>query len=293
MKKIKKIAVLCGGISAEREVSLRSGLNVEKAIRNLGYNVISIDPSTDEIPNDVDFAFLALHGSGGEDGAIQGLLEWKGIPYTGSGIHASAIAYNKITTKILLKYYGLPTAEFVELNTIRDCDGINEFPKIIKPAMEGSSIGIQIIDNKNELITAYTELSQTFSSLFVEDYISGREITISLLGDEVYPILELVPKNRFYDYEAKYTKGMTDFLLPAKFSRKKEIELKQLALDAYYIIGCKGAARVDMIVDQKENPYILELNTIPGMTDSSDLPAQAKAAGLSFEDLVQRIIDAA
>jgi len=292
MKEIKKIAVLCGGTSAERSVSLRSGANVFKAIQELSYDVVMIDPSMEVIPQDIDLAFLALHGTGGEDGSIQGLLDLKGIRYTGSNLESSAIAYNKITCKKLLEYHGLPTANFKELKSLKDCETVSFFPQIIKPALEGSSIGIQIIDSMDELLAAYKELSKKYTNLFVEDYISGREITISILAKDIYPILELIPKNRFYDFEAKYTKGMTEFLVPADLSIEAELDLKAIALDAYTVIGCKGAARVDMIITE-EDAYILEINTIPGMTDSSDLPAQAKSAGLSFNDLVQRIIDAA
>lgn len=293
MKPIKSIAVIAGGTSLEREISLRSGANVLKAVLSLGYSARLVDPSHDDISStEFDFAFLALHGKGGEDGSIQGLLEWKGIPYSGSGILASAIAYNKIVTKKLLMSEGLPTAAFIELHSEDDIDRVKSYPVVIKPALEGSSIGVYLVSCEDELRSRYREMSQTFTHLFVETYLKGREITISLLGDRIFPILELVPKNAFYDFEAKYTAGMTTFILPAVFDENLERRIKQLAMKAYDVVGCRGAIRVDMIIDANHHPFILELNTIPGMTDTSDLPAQAKAAGINFEALVQQIIDA-
>ncbi|MDD5455832.1 MAG: D-alanine--D-alanine ligase [Candidatus Margulisbacteria bacterium] len=291
-KKIKKIGVLSGGFSSEREVSLRSGNNVSKALQELGYDVIRIDPRQDQIPSDIDFAFIALHGRGGEDGSIQGVLEWLKIPYSGSGICASALACNKVLTKKVLIYHNLPTAPFIELNNVEDLDLVTKFPQIIKPTLEGSSIGVAIIEDKKQLLTEYKQLSKDYTQIFVEQYITGRELTVSILGDEIFPILELVPKKRFYDYEAKYTKGLTDFILPAHLTEKIEKNIRDIALEAYRVIGCRGAVRVDMILTNDGTPYILELNTIPGMTDTSDLPAQAKSAGISFPELVQRIIDA-
>jgi D-alanine-D-alanine ligase len=290
MKAIKNIAIVAGGTSSEREVSLRSGANVFKAIRALGYSARLVDPSKEDISKDeFDFAFLALHGQGGEDGSIQGLLEWKGIPYSGSGILASAIAYNKIVTKKLLLSEGLPTAPFLELHNEGDLGQVKTFPQMIKPALEGSSIGVYLVSSAEELRSRYLQLSSQYTNLFVETYIKGREITVSLMGDLVYPILELVPKNNFYDYESKYTPGMTKFILPALLPNQLETQIKQVAMKAYNVVGCRGAVRVDMILDQ-DRPYILELNTIPGMTDTSDLPAQAKAAGIRFDELVQQII---
>ena len=288
----QKIIVLCGGKSNEREVSLRSGNNVLKALLEIGYNAVKIDPSEDDIPKDADFAFIALHGTGGEDGAIQGMLEWLNIPYSGSGICASAIAFNKIITKRILIQNNIPTADFVLLNKQEDLIKVNTFPQVIKPALEGSSIGIKIVDDYNQLEEEFHNLlSNNYTQIFCETYIKGREITVSVMGDLVFPILELIPKNRFYDYEAKYTKGMTEFVLPASFSYKEEHTIKTIARHTYDIIGCKGAARIDMIVCPSGTPYVLEVNTIPGMTDTSDLPAQALAMGMPFKDLIRRIVD--
>lgn len=288
---IQKIAVLCGGISNEREVSLRSGANVAKALSELGYETVLVDPAKETLSGDFDFAFIALHGKGGEDGSIQGLLEWLNIPYSGSGICASSIACNKIITKELLSYHHLPTAPFVKLNDPEDLEKITSFPQVIKPAHEGSSIGVSIVDSFEQLRDQFFALSNRYSDLFAENYIQGRELTVSLLDQECFPILELIPKNRFYDYEAKYTKGMTEFILPAPLDMPTRNRIQEVALKACQIIGCRGAVRVDMILDPAGEPSILELNTIPGMTDTSDLPAQALAAGITFTQLVQRMID--
>lgn len=287
---MKKIGVLSGGISSEREVSLRSGKNVARALINLGYTVIMVDPSIDKIPEEIDFAYNALHGGYGENGVIQGLLEMKGIPYTGSGVIASALTFDKLLTKDVLKSNNLPSADYLWIKRSLDIENIKSFPVVIKPALEGSSIGVSIVDNKGQLYEDFNSLSLKYDRIFVEDFLQGREITVSIVGDKIFPILELKPKKRFYDYEAKYTSGMTDFILPARFDLKLEKQIKDIALKAYNIFMCKGAVRVDMIVTPK-GPYILELNTSPGMTDQSDLPAQAKAAGFSFEDLVKLIIE--
>ena len=187
---------------------------------------------------------------------------------------------------------GLPTADFIPLNAVEDLDRVTVFPQIIKPALEGSSFGIHIVYSKDELRARYKELVPQFSHLFVETYIKGREITVSLMDNHVYPILELVPKNVFYDFEAKYTQGMTQFILPAPLTKALEQTINQLAIKAYDVVGCRGAVRVDMMIDANNNPFILELNTIPGMSDRSDLPAQANAAGIEFPLLIQKIIDA-
>ncbi len=290
VKGINKIVVLKGGISSEKEISLRSGRNVADSLKQSGYEVIEIDPEFQEIPAEVDFVFIALHGEGGEDGAVQAKLDKLKIPYSGSAVTASVLAFDKLLTKKVLCLYGVPTAEFVLVNSESDVAKIKSYPAVIKPALEGSSIGVEIVDDYNQALDAYKRLSSKFSNLFVEKFVSGKEVTVSIVGDKVLPILELRPKNRFYDFEAKYTKGMTDFILPAELSEKVEQQVKEIAKKAYDAIGCRGAARVDMIIDAKEGPFVLELNTSPGMTETSDLPAQAKEAGIDFEQLLELII---
>lgn len=290
-QKIKKIAVLCGGNSKEREVSLRSGNNVTSGLIELGYEVLKIDTAKDKIPENVDFVFLALHGLGGEDGSIQGYLEYIGIPYSGSGVLASSIAFNKIKTKEILSFHGLPTASFVCLNSSKDLKKISSYPAVIKPAEEGSSIGVYIVDNYDELLNKYNELKENYKQLFVEDFIKGIELTVSIVGKEIFPILEIRSKNRFYDYEAKYTKGAANFIIPAQINSGCAKNVSVIASKAYQVIGCSGSARVDFMLRDDGQPFITEINTIPGMTDTSDLPVQAEASGVCFNDLLQKIID--
>ena len=290
IKQINKVVVLMGGTSSEKEISLRSGINVADSLRLSGYEVTQIDPEFQELPAQIDFVYIALHGEGGEDGQIQSKLDNLGIPYSGSGVISSVLAFDKLLTKKVLCLYGIPTANFCLLNSEKDLEKIASFPAVIKPALEGSSIGVEIVDNKEQAVTAYRKLKDKFSHLFAETFISGKEITVSIVGDKVLPILELRPKNRFYDFEAKYTKGMTDFILPAELSKTEELLVKEIAKKSYDAIGCRGAARVDMIIDTNKGPFVLELNTSPGMTETSDLPAQAKADGIEFDQLLELII---
>ena len=290
IKHINTIVVLMGGTSSEKEISLRSGRNVADSLRLSGYEVIEIDPEFQDLPAVLDFAFIALHGEGGEDGEIQAKLDKLGIPYSGSGVIASVLAFDKLLTKKMLGLYGIPTAAFCLINSENDLDKIDKFPAVIKPALEGSSFGVEIVDDKIQAVTAYRKLKDNFSHLFAESFISGKEVTVSIVGDQILPILELRPKNRFYDFEAKYTKGMTEFILPAELNNKDEVLVKQIAKKAYDALGCRGAARVDMIIDYTDGPFVLELNTSPGMTETSDLPAQAKAAGIEFDQLLELIM---
>lgn len=290
IKHINKIVVLMGGTSSEKEISLRSGRNVADSLRLSGYEVVEIDPEFQELPKQMDFVFIALHGEGGEDGQIQSKLDNLGIPYSGSGVISSVLAFDKLLTKKVLCLYGIPTADFCLINSEKDLEKISSFPAVIKPALEGSSIGVEIVDNKEQAIAVYQKLKDKFSHLFAETFISGKEVTVSIVGDQVLPILELRPKNRFYDFEAKYTKGMTDFILPAELSKKDEQLVKEIAKKSYDAIGCRGAARVDMIIDHNKGPFVLELNTSPGMTETSDLPAQAKADGIEFDQLLELIM---
>lgn len=292
-KKIKRIAVLFGGISSEKEISIRSGRNVANSLRSLGYEVVEIDPEFQSIPTDVDFVYIALHGEGGEDGQIQAKLEKLNLPYTGSGVIASFLSFDKLLTKNILSLYDIPTASHVLLNEESDVDKIISFPVVIKPALEGSSIGVEIADDLVSAREIYKKLKEKFVHLFAETFISGKELTVSIVGEKVFPILELRPKNRFYDFEAKYTKGMTEFILPAELSKSQETIVKDIAKKSYDAIGCKGAARVDMILDPVKGPFVLELNTSPGMTETSDLPAQAKADGIDFDCLLELIMESA
>lgn len=298
--KDKKIIVVCGWTSREREVSLRSGKKIYEALLKKGYNAILVDPKEDgwEPVLKGDVVFIALHGKPGEDGTVQGLLETFNIPYTGSGILASSLAMNKVASKKIFIASGIPTPMYINLNSN---EGINDFisrvletiglPLIVKPVSEGSSIGVSIIREEKDLEPIIKDTIDKFGDIFVEKYIEGREITVGVLeidGELIaLPILELVPKKEFYDYNAKYTAGMTDFIIPARMDEEKYKLAQELALLAHKALGCVGFSRVDFVTDKYDNPYVLEVNTIPGMTDLSDLPAMAKAYGIEYEDLVE------
>jgi D-alanine-D-alanine ligase len=293
----KKIGVLMGGYSTEKEISMKSGQAIEESLRRQGCRVVGISVERDVAERirgeAIDLAVIALHGRGGEDGAIQGLLEVLGVPYTGSGILASAIGMNKAMTKRLLQYYGLPTPEYTVL---RSPDGIIDppagfqFPLVIKPASEGSTVGVSIVRGPRELVPALNEGFKYDSRVLLEEYIAGREITGGILDHEPLPLVEIIPKESFYDYRAKYTAGMTEYIVPAGLSSEQTEEIRQLALKVYEAVGCEGCARVDFRLTEKDQPYILEINTVPGMTETSLLPKAAQAAGMEYDALVGRIV---
>ena len=303
--KTKTIGVLMGGLSGEREVSFRSGKNCLSALQARGYNAIGIDALRDVAQRldeeEVEVAFLALHGRFGEDGTIQGLLEMMGIPYTGSGVLASALGMNKIAAKKVVRGSGVPTPDYLEIGPYDDLDAACArveaelgLPVMLKPVEEGSSLGVSKCHDRAELRWAVEKGMGAFGALFVEKFVAGTEITVGVLeqlGNAIaLPILELVPHNEFYDYEAKYTEGMTDFVLPARLAPDIYAEAERLAVAAFHAVGCRGYARVDLMVDAAGTPWFVEVNTLPGMTDTSDLPAQARAAGISYEDLVETIL---
>jgi len=298
--KNKRIGVLMGGLSAEREVSLRTGKAISQALTGSGYQVVDIDAGRD-LPNQlvdagVEVAFIALHGRGGEDGTVQGLLEIMGIPYTGSGVLASSLSIDKVMTKQVLLYHELPTPEFMVLRAGDDIEAMvtrcRHFPLVVKPASEGSTIGITIAGNAKELRRGLEEALQHDRTVLIEDFIRGSEATIGVLDGEALPIIEIVPKSGFYDYASKYTVGATEYILPAPYDPVLYQRMQQAAVDACRVTGCCGAARVDFMVREKAFSC-LEINTIPGMTATSLLPKAAAAAGMSFEELVQRILEGA
>jgi len=285
-----KIGVLYGGWSSEREVSLKSGKRVAAALREKGYDIVEYDVdrniATKLSSSPIDIAFLILHGKPGEDGTIQGMLETLNIPYTGSGVLASALCMNKILTKTVLASQGLPTPSYQSLK--KGEKPSLEPPYVVKPVAEGSSVGVTIVHDQAEYQKAVAE-AEEFGNFFVEDYIDGMEITVGILGDRALPILELVPKNEFYNYEAKYTDGMTEFILPARINKEKTKQIKKIALDTHRALGCRDFSRVDFVFDGQQS-YVLEVNTIPGMTELSDVPAEAEEIGISYNDLVERIL---
>lgn len=308
MDKNIKIVVVCGGISTEREVSLKSGKSVYDALIRLGYQQVSLFDLT---PNNIgdllimkpDVAYLALHGKGGEDGCIQGLLGLAGVPYTGPGVTCSAICMDKVVTKRVLENAGLPTAPF----TVRSKDScvnlerlseelITEIglPMVLKSPCQGSSIGVVIARTEQEVIPAIKEVFRYGDYLLVEKYIDGIEVTLPILGNEdlqVLPIIEITSERDFYDYTAKYTSGLCHHIIPACLDSQVEQKIIEIGKQAYKVLNCKGLSRIDLIVDRVSGPQIIEVNTLPGMTDMSLFPDAARYVGISYDNLVERILE--
>jgi len=293
----KRIGVLMGGLSSEREISIKSGMAVLKALNEKGYDAIPIDVGRNiakELKEKhIDVAFLTLHGRYGEDGAIQGMLEMMGIPYTGSGVLSSVITMDKIITKIVLLYHNLPTPKFQVIEN-GEFSSINiRFPVIVKPSREGSTIGVNIARNHDELVSAYKDAKNYDKRILIEEYIEGKEITLGIIDGNVLPVIEIVPKSGFYNYKSKYTPGMTEYVIPANIGEDIEGIVKNIGLKAYRILYCSGAVRVDFILSKDNIPYILEVNSIPGMTETSLLPKSAKHAGIDFNELVEMMLKGA
>lgn len=302
ISKDAKIAVLCGGMSSEREISLRSGKNCLAALHRLGYKNAEIVDVSANVMNDLkgfEYAYNTLHGKFGEDGCIQGVLEILKIPYTGCGVMSSAICMNKEYTKKVMGTAGLPLITSVYLLPNEDpVEKVKDlhYPLMIKPVSEGSSFGMSKVNDESELVKAVEEARKYNAEILIEEYLVGIAATVGVLEKEGIPfateILELRPKNEWYDYEAKYTKGMTEFILPAELSQEMTEKVKWNAVKAFEVCACSGVSRVDfLIVD--EIPYILEINTNPGMTDTSDLPAQAAACGIDYDNLVDMVLHSA
>lgn len=295
MLKDKRIGVLMGGTSAEREVSLRSGNAVYNALKRLNYDVISIDVGKDICAvlkkERVEIVFLVLHGGFGENGSIQGLLEVLGIPYTGSGVLASALAMDKEASKKIFLYHNIPVPDFIVIDKMRGFQKINfSLPWVVKPATEGSSIGVSIVKDDMNLKDALKKAFQHSSRVIVEKFVEGKEVHIGILNNEVLGGVEVRPSLEFYNYEAKYTAGLTEYILPPEINNITYQKAGEIALNAHRAIGCKGATRVDLRIDTEGNPYVLEVNTIPGMTETSLLPKIAKLAGYDFSGLIEEIL---
>ncbi len=293
-----RVALLLGGRSAEREVSLRTGAAVADALRRLGHDVVEVDAGTD-LPLRLagvrpEASFVALHGRWGEDGTVQGMLEIMGIPYTGSGVLASSLAMDKALSKVVLRSAGIPTPDFQVLARGQGPEAIElEPPYVVKPPREGSTLGIRVIRDTGESPSALDAARKYDHEVLVEKFVAGREITVGVLEGEGLPLVEIVPRSGFYDYEAKYTPGCTEYRCPAPLPEEAAAEAGRIAVLAYRALGCDGAARVDLMLDGGGNPWVLEANTIPGMTPTSLLPKAAAAAGLSFDALVGRILSGA
>ena len=292
-----RVAVLFGGKSAEREVSLKSGAAVLEALLAAGVDAFGIDVGADFlqrlVSEKIDRAFIVLHGRGGEDGSMQGLLECLEIPYTGSGVLASALAMDKLRTKLVWQTLGLATPRHAALSCVADCLAAAAelgFPLIVKPAHEGSSIGMAKVTSVDELIAAWQDASQYDSQVLVEQWISGPEFTIAMLRDQVLPPIALGTSHSFYDYDAKYLANDTQYRVPCGLDVDKEAELKALTAQACAAVGTQGWARADVMQDASGKFWLLEVNTVPGMTDHSLVPMAARAAGLNFQQLVVAIL---
>ncbi len=302
--KKSKIAVLCGGMSSEKEVSMRSGKGCFDALKRLGFEnaeLVVVDENISEVLKNgkYDYAYNALHGKYGEDGCIQGILEILKIPYTGCGVMSSAVCMHKEYTKRILSTTDIPLIKSVFVQQGEDVVEKTKslkYPLITKPVCEGSSFGMTKVNTPDELQAAYEEAAKYNPDVLIEEYLVGVGCTVGVLENDGVPfateILELRPKNEWYDYEAKYTKGMTEFILPAELSSDITQKVKDFAVKAYKTVGCSGVSRVDFLVVD-DIPYVLEINTSPGMTETSDLPAQSDVMGINYDNLVLLILNSA
>lgn len=325
-----KVAVLMGGRSSEREISLRTGQGIAQALRNLGHEVTSVDAADgavltagqeestarsresvlalpvsgmlaavqSSVVTAADVVFIALHGTYGEDGTIQAALELAGKTYTGSGVLASAIAMDKAMSKRVFEREAIPTPHWVVLESgvpgsNVDTSLLGGYPLVVKPNREGSTMGLTIVKHPSELNAALEKAGRHDAQILIEQYIEGREMTVAVVGEEAYPVVEIEPKSGFYDYEAKYTKGMTTYTCPAELEKEEAKLLRELAVECAGALGCRGVVRVDFRIDEEGEPWVLEVNTVPGMTPTSLVPMAAKAKGLSYDQLVGRIVEMA
>jgi len=295
-----KVAVLMGGRSAEREVSLMSGAAVLEALRRRGVNAHAFDPAERALEDlkreEFSCAHIALHGRYGEDGTVQGALELMGIPYTGSGVMASALAMDKWRTKLVWLSAGIPTPRYRMLDKAIDWDAVAEdlgLPLIVKPVREGSTLGLSKVGSAGQLASAYVRAAKYDALVIAEEFIAGQELTASILGNEALPLVRIEPAAEFYDYQAKYFSDETRYFCPSGIAPDEERRIQALGLDAYRILGCRGWGRVDVILTARNEPYFLEVNTSPGMTAHSLVPMAARAAGIEFDELVIRILEMA
>jgi len=287
-----------GGLSREREISLKTGRAILKALLEKGYKACGIDVGYDLaerlLQERIEVAFIALHGRYGEDGTIQGMLELMGIPYTGSGVLASALALNKIMAKKIFIYEKIPTPPFevVRREEIeRRLDQLSiSLPFVVKPSREGSTLGVSIVKRPEEILPALQEAGEYDEEILVEAFVKGKEITVGILHEIPLPIIEIAPKSGFYDYYSKYTKGETEYIIPAPLNREKYLYAQEVSLRAFRALGCSDCARVDLMTDEEENPFVIDVNTMPGMTETSLLPKAAAYAGIPFEELVEKIL---
>lgn len=301
----KKVAVVMGGPSDEREVSLNTGRAILKALQEKGYNAVGIDLEPEHFVSQlqeagIEVVFNAIHGKYGEDGILQGVLELLKIPYTGSGVLASAMAMDKGVSKRIFIAAGIPTPrsnlytkEHFKVDLADEIQAEFGMPVVVKSAAQGSSIGVNIVEKPEDLSTAIEQAFKYSENMLVEEFISGKEVTVAIIGNnesEALPIIEIVPHSGRYDYHSKYTKGATEYIVPARLADNIANSIQKVALDAFKALGCRGIARVDIMLDKQDRPYVLEINTIPGMTATSLVPKAAAAAGIEFADLCERLL---
>ena len=293
-----KIGVLLGGISQEREVSLESGKAIVTACKDLGHDVIELDPKNgiDSLFNDIeplDLIFNGLHGGDGENGVIQGFLQSMGKRFTGSQNESSAICMDKRVSKALVDRKKILTPNWISIDKEEKIPMNYDisYPLVVKPNDQGSTIGLTIVNNNRELEDAINLARKYSNIVLIESFVSGREITVTILGNKAYPIVEIIPSNDLYDYECKYTKGMTEYLCPAELSNSLTLEIQNIALMIHKLLGCRHYSRVDFILDEELTPWFLEVNTLPGMTETSLIPKSVLATGMDFKMLIQSIID--
>jgi D-alanine-D-alanine ligase len=298
MSKFGRVGLLYGGTSSEREVSLMSGAAVHQALQNLGVDVVLIDAQNDLLQtlpsHNLDRVFIALHGPGGEDGTLQGALEYLGLPYTGSGVLASALAMDKLRCKQMWQGIGLATADFAVLDSQSDWTGIMQClggKAMVKPASEGSSIGMSRAETPEQLQLAWKQAAEFDMTVIAEPLLEGAEYTVAILGDQALPSIRIHTDEVFYDYQAKYFSDATQYQCPSDLSPERETEIRQLSMDAFNTVGCRGWGRVDLMVDSNGKFQLLEVNTSPGMTSHSLVPMAAKVAGLDFDQLVLAILE--
>ena len=298
MSKFGRVGLLYGGTSSEREVSLMSGAAVHQALQNLGVDVVLIDAQNDLLQtlpsHNLDRVFIALHGPGGEDGTLQGALEYLGLPYTGSGVLASALAMDKLRCKQMWQGIGLATADFAVLDSQSDWTGIMQClggKAMVKPASEGSSIGMSRAETPEQLQLAWKQAAEFDMTVIAEPLLEGKEYTVAILGDQALPSIRIHTDEVFYDYQAKYFSDATQYQCPSDLSPERETEIRQLSMDAFNTVGCRGWGRVDLMVDSSGKFQLLEVNTSPGMTSHSLVPMAAKVAGLDFDQLALAILE--
>ncbi|NOY83714.1 MAG: D-alanine--D-alanine ligase [Nitrospirae bacterium] len=298
----KRIGVLMGGLSSEREVSLKSGAAISASLARLGYHQIPIDMDADIAltlkREHLDVVFIALHGRYGEDGAIQGLLEIMNIPYTGSKLTASALAMNKIASDGLLKAHGLPLPKTLiltqeETKKIETLQLSIPLPFVIKPVSEGSSVGVSIVKSPEQIKPALETAFRFGTKILLQSYISGMEVHVGILDEKPLGAIEIKSKGTFYDYDAKYVPGMSKHIFPAPLPADVYQHVLDLALQAHQALGCKSYSRVDLLIDSEMKPYVLEVNTLPGMTETSLMPEMARECGIDFDALVEKILNTA